>query len=152
MSSQWCTRAQLLEQIPEFRSDHKAGIITNEEMDRAIEQATHEVRGQVAGRFDLDVIEAGFTASNLTSLQHTVAIQTGRNLIETYQQGKNAKPRVARMDKDLMHAFSKIASGTLFYNDGTKVPALNAPSSYEPGVPESLGDLYDDGDRYAQPT
>lgn len=151
MSSQWCDLSQLRDQIPEFLSDNIAGIIPDETLLRAIEQATHEVRAQVSGRFDLDVIEAGFTADNLDSLRYTVAIQTGRNLIETYQQGKNAAPRVARMDKDLKAAFSKIAGGTLFYDDGTKVATLNAPASFEPGVPDSLGDLYDDGDRFAQP-
>ncbi|KKK83597.1 hypothetical protein LCGC14_2791760, partial [marine sediment metagenome] len=98
------------------------------------------------------VIEAGFAATNLDSLQYTTAIQTARNLIETYQQGANAAPRVAGMTKDLKLAYKKIAAGTLFYNDGTRVPTINAPSSFEPGVPNSLGDLYNDGDRYAQPT
>jgi hypothetical protein len=152
LSSQWCTRAQLLDQIPEFRSDNQAGILDNDTLDRNIEQATILVKAKVAGRFDLAVIEAALTADTLKSIQYTTANQAAAQIVIRYNLGTQADGRLSNLKKELKSAYHMIAAGTLFYDDNTAVATRNAPSSFEPGIPDSLGILFDDGDRYAQPT
>lgn len=152
MPNRWCDKADVLDQVPEFRSDSEAGVLDDATVNRLIEQATQIARGIVAGRFLLATIDAGITAGTLRAISDLVAIRTGILLLTRHQMGKNGAVHLADLRKELKSRLWQISAGTLYYDDGTKVVSRNGPAAVAPGIPDSLGVLYDDGDRYAQPT
>ena len=154
MSDKWCIIADVLDQAPEFQSDSIAGVIPAEAIEREITRATLYVRVKVAGRYSLTMIEAGLTADTLQSIKDITAVKAAYFLIASHNLGTNADKRLAALQQKLDEGYDNIANGGLYYNDGSLVPTRNAPIavSLANSIPTSLGELYKDGDRYAQPT
>jgi len=133
-------------------SDSIAGVISTETIERIITQATLHIRTRVVGRYNLAVIESGLAANTLQSITDLTAIKAALLLISRHNLGDNAANRIAGLQKELALSYDSIANGSLYYNDGTIVATRNAPSSVVTTESTSLGDLYADGDRYAQPS
>ena len=154
MSDKWCIIADVLDQAPEFQSDSIAGVMPVEAIEREIERATLYVRVKVVGRYSLTIIEDGLNAGTLQSIKALTATKAAYFLMASHNLGTNADKRLVALQQKLDEGYDSIANGGLYYNDGSLVPTRNTPTavSLANSIPTSLGELYRDGDRYAQPT
>jgi hypothetical protein len=147
--SQYCTRADVLAQAPQFDNDSIFGTLTDAQIDEQIEEATTILKPRIAARYALSVIDTEIAATNLSVVAKFVAIRAALFLFEKFGLGGNAESALADLRRKEWRYEQLILEGRLLTDADVKVPTINDPSitkaQESAGLSESLEEVFADG-------
>jgi hypothetical protein len=139
MADMYCTKEDILRQVPEFRTEWNSGQLDDQQVKPYIASATWEVKLVLSGKYDLSLINP--LAPDQFFVEMT-ARRAATYIIERFQFGDKGQKRLEQLKTEYQYYVELVANGSILRDDNSFFPIKMPPSITFQKAPTDLHSIF----------